>query len=222
MKRQKSPEIQLVVTAALKKEIPVDWLNSHHAGAYTLTALKAGAINRLNTSNRGILVVITGVGLKAAEEAACWIRDIINPLFVLNIGTCGLMDKRITAGKWIKPRYVSNEDGVEIELDARLPVPGPVRVTDIRSLISVKKEKLGDLPLSWKKHNAVDMECYPQAEIFSETGISFHCLKFGTDYSDSNTVSDFNENLKLFTESFKDLFYFLNNFQPILYPGSPE
>ena len=135
-------------------------------------------------------------------------------MFVLNIGTCGLTDKRRSTGKWIKPRYVSNEEGAVIELDSRLPLPSSVKAADVRSLISVKKEKLGNLPLSWKKHNAVDMECYPQAEIFSKTGISFHCLKFGTDYSDSNTVSDFNKNLKLFTENFKKLFHFLNNDHP--------
>ncbi|MEN8263835.1 MAG: glycosyltransferase [Nitrospirota bacterium] len=214
MKRQESPDIQLVVTAALKKEIPADWLNSHHAGAYTLAALKSGAINRLNTSSRGILVVITGAGLKASEEAACWIRDNLNPLFVLNIGTCGLIDKRRSTGKWIKPRFVSNEDDDEVELDAGLPVQCPANVTDVRSVISVQKENTGDMPSSWKQHDAIDMECYPQAKVFAETGISFHCLKFGTDYSDSNTVSDFNENLKLFTESFKDLFHFLNNAHP--------
>ena len=87
MKRQKSPDIQLVITAALKKEIPGKWLDSHNIGFFTLAALKAGAINRLNTSDRGILVVITGAGLKASEEAACWIRDNLSPLFVLNIGS---------------------------------------------------------------------------------------------------------------------------------------
>ena len=208
MKRQKSPDIQLVLTTALKKEIPGDWLDSHNIGFFTLAALKAGAINRLNTSDRGILVVITGAGLKAAEEAACWIRDNLSPLFVLNIGTCALTDKRRSLGKWIKPRYVSNEDGDEIELDTRLPVRGPARVTDVRSLISVKKENTGDMPSSWKQHDAIEMECYSQAKIFDKSGISFHCLKFGTDYSDCDTITDFNMNLKLLAGEFKKLFHF--------------
>jgi glycosyltransferase involved in cell wall biosynthesis len=208
MKKQKSPDIQLVITAALKKEIPVKWLDSHNIGFFTLAALKAGAINRLSTSTRGILGVITGVGIKASEETACWIRDNLSPLFVLNVGTCALTDKRRTPGKWIKPRYVSNEDGDEIEIDTRLPVRGPARATDVRSLISVKRENTGDMPSSWKQHDAIDMECYSQAEIFSKTGISFHCLKFGTDYSDSDTISDFNLNLELLTGEFKKLFHF--------------
>ncbi len=208
MKKQKSPDIQLVITAALKKEIPGKWLDSHNIRFFTLAALKAGAINRLNTSDRGILVVITGVGLKTSEEAACWIRDNLNPLFVLNIGSCAITDKRRSLGKWIKLRYVSNEDGDEIELDTRLPVRGPFKVTDVRSVISVKKGNKGDMPSSWKQHDAIDMECYSQAAIFSKSGISFHCLKFGTDYSDGNTISDFNMNLELLAEGFKKLLHF--------------
>jgi hypothetical protein len=62
--RRKS-DIQLVITAALRKELPVNWLNAHNIPVHTLVALKSGAINKHHENQPGILVVITGFGLKA-------------------------------------------------------------------------------------------------------------------------------------------------------------
>ncbi|MDH4028901.1 MAG: glycosyltransferase, partial [Nitrospirota bacterium] len=53
-----------------------------------------------------------------------------------------------------------------------------------------------------------DMECFAQAKVFQETGITFHCLKFGTDFCDGNTIDDFNRNLELFRDAVKRLFAF--------------
>lgn len=208
-------DIQLVITVALKKEILKDWFESRGIAVHTLAALKSGTLKQQTGLKTGVLIVITGVGLKASEEAACWIRDNIKPLFVLNLGTCGITDKRRSTGKWHIPVYVSNENGERLELDSRLPVPFPDDVINIQSLISVRKACTGNLPDSLKKHDAIDMECYSQARVFRDTDISFHCLKFSTDYSDSNTSSDFNRNLELFIETVKKLFGFaepnLNN-----------
>jgi glycosyltransferase involved in cell wall biosynthesis len=208
MKKLKFSGIKLIITIALRKEIPKDWFLSHQIPVHTITALKSGALNQQDSINAGILVVITGAGYKASEEAAFWIMDNLNPLFVFNIGTCGLIHKKYQPGKWIRPRYVTNEEGERIELDARLPIPSPEKITDVHSLISVKKTSIGNIPEALKKHDAIDMECYPQAKIFHDAQISFHCLKFGTDYPDSNTLSDFNRNIELFSEDIKNLFSF--------------
>ena len=202
--------IQLVITAALRKEIPSDWLMSRRVPVHTLAALKSGALRQHNGTYTGILVVITGAGLKVSEETACWIRDHLNPLFVINIGTCGLTNRRYSLGKWMRPQCVSNENGKQLELDTRLPLPFHKKIINVHSLISVKKEHLNKLPDLWKEHNVIDMECYAQANIFGKTGISFHCLKFGADYSDNNTLSDFNMNLKLLQQEIKNLFQFLD------------
>ena len=179
----------------------------------TLAALKSGAAARGGIRS-GILVVVTGAGLKAGRDAACWIRENLNPLYVLNIGTCGLTNRGYPAGKWIMPQYVVNGDGKRLELDTRLPVPYPAGVINVRSLISVDKAALGRLPESWRACDCVDMECYPQAEVFGNTGISFHCLKFGTDYSGRNAIAEFNKNLGLFREEFMKLFHFINPVRP--------
>ena len=207
MNNDKHSAIQLVITFALKKEIPKEWLESCNVPVHTLAAVRSGA---LTNSNSGMFVLITGAGLKASEEAACWIRDNLGPLFVLNIGTCGITDKRRSTGRWLRPQYVSNEDGEILELDDRLPVPFPGNAINIRSLLSVKKPKADILPDTWKKPDAIDMECFAQAKVFQDTDITFHCLKFSTDHSNQNTITDFNKNLELFIESIKRIFSFLD------------
>ncbi len=202
--------IQLVITAALQKEIPKKWLESHNIPVHSLAALKSGSLSRLHSSHKGILTVITGAGLKASEEAALWIQDNLTPLFVVNIGTCGLLDKSHSLAGWISPRYSANEAGDRIALDSRLPIPSPVHEEKVHSLISVVNARIDTVPEQWRQNNAVDMECYAQAKVFAESGISFHCLKFATDYSDHNTADDFNKHLDLFQEKFKELFRFVS------------
>ena len=201
MKRRSSPDIKLVMTIALKKEIPKEWFSAY-IPVHTLASLKAGALK----SGHGMLIMITGPGLDASEEAACWIRDNLNPLFVVNIGTCGIRDKRHSLGTWVSPDSVVDEKGGRLELDKRFPLSHKEKITDVDSLLSVRKA-IGDIP---KTYDAVDMECYAQAAVFAGTDINFHCLKFTTDYSDNNALADFNHNLKFFSEETKKLFSFID------------
>ena len=213
-----SVDIKLVITIALKKEVPKKWFATRNVPVHTFVSLKAGALKgrspyrfALRDKSKtwglcGMLIVITGSGLDASEEAASWIRDNLAPLFVVNIGTCGIRDKRHSLAGWVSPSSVADENGESIELDTRLPLPHQEKVTNIGSLLSMKNVT-EDIP---KEHDAVDMECYAQAKVFAETDISFHCLKFTTDYSDSNALNDFNRNLELFSEQIKKLCNFLD------------
>ncbi len=212
MKRTDPADIQLVITVALKKEIPRDLPAARRVPVHTLAALKSGA--RPQDGRSGILVLITGAGPEAGREAACWIRGNLKPLYVLNVGTCGLLNRRYRPGRWIMPRFVLNGDGKRLELDARLPVPYPAGVVNVHSLVSVKKAVLGNPPESWRAYDSVDMECYAQAEVFADTGISFHCLKFGTDYSGRDATAEFNKNLVPFREEFMKLLHFPGSRRP--------
>ncbi|RJQ13965.1 MAG: hypothetical protein C4560_13315 [Nitrospiraceae bacterium] len=203
---EKTPDYRLVITIALKKEVPEGCLISHHIPVCTLASLKSGALRRKNAPNADMLIIITGAGHTASEEAACWIRDNINPLHVVNIGTCGLTDRTYAPGKWIIPQYVANEEGDRLKLDTQIPLIHHGDMIDVHSLLSVKKPCLGDLPMTWKKHEAVDMECYFQAKVFADTNINFHCLKFSTDYSDHNALSDFDLHLDSFNQQLPELF----------------
>jgi len=209
MKKPLDTDIKLVVTIALKKETPADWLASYRIPVHSTASLKSGALKPQNHVDAGMLVMITGLGHEASEEAALWIKDNLSPLFVLNIGSCGLVHRRHKTGKWVRPEYVENEQGDRLALDTRLPVPYPDDIADVRSLVSVKKAFIGNIPDTLKKHDAIDMECYAQAKVFHDAGISFHSLKFSTDYSDDNTLSDFNRHIELFIAAFKECFSFL-------------
>jgi GT2 family glycosyltransferase/nucleoside phosphorylase len=213
MRKPQAPDIKLVVTIALKKETPADWLVSHHIPVHTIAALRSGAMSKQVSMNAGTLVVITGAGHTASEETALWIKDNLNPLFVLNVGTCGLIHKKNQTGEWVRPAYVENEEGERLALDTRLPIPYPEKITDIHSLISVKKAFIGNIPDTLKKHAAIDMECYIQAKVFHDAGINFHCLKFSADYPDSSAFADFNKNIELFIENFKNLFSFIEIYE---------
>ncbi len=203
--------IQLVITTALQKEMPKKWLESHNIPVHSLAALKSGALSRLNNSHKGILAVVTGAGMNASEEAALWINKHLTPLYVMNIGTCGLLDNKLNLSRWIKPRYISNEDGNRIRLDSRLPIPPPTEVLNVHSLISVMNANTNTVTEQWKQNDAVDMECFAQAKVFENSDTSFHCLKYATDFSDQNTSDDFNKNIIHFQDEYQNLFSFISD-----------
>jgi nucleoside phosphorylase len=205
----KRHDFKLILTVALKKEIPKDWLLSLDVPVFSLSSLRSGALSQIRTVHKGMLVLLTGAGLKASKEAARWVLDKLKPFSVLNIGSCGLMNKQYPLGKWIMPGAVSNEQGERIELDTRLPIPYPAKIQGVRSLISVREFALQSMNKSLKGHDAIDMECFAQAQVFENSGISFHSLKFPTDYSDKNLPSDFNKNLDLLVENTKELLDFV-------------
>jgi GT2 family glycosyltransferase len=95
-------------------------------------------------------------------------------------------------------------------MDMRLPVPYPEGVKLVSSLLSVRKTGQDEPPAAWKGHDIVDMEAHAQADVFRKTDITFHCLKFGTDHADANTISDFNRNIVKFRDSVRTLFGFLD------------
>lgn len=198
-------DIKFVLTIALKKELPKEVMASCGFPVHTLAAVKSGSLKKLSSLQTGVLVLVTGAGLQAGEEAACWIRDNIDPCFVVNIGTGGLIDRKHKTGQWILPKSVSDENGNKLKLDTRLPVPYPEHLITVQSLVSVKKSVLNCFTNSSQTHDAVDMECFAQAQIFHKTRTSFHCLKFGTDYSDAKTPADFNRNLSIFRQELSKL-----------------
>jgi len=151
-------------------------------------------------------VLVTGAGLQASNEAACWIRDNLDSCFVFNIGTCALIDRKHKTGQWILSQSVSDENGNTLKLDTRLPIPHPEHLLTVQSLVSIKKPVLNCNANSLQIHDVVDMECYAQARVFDKSRISFHCLKFGTDYADVETAEDFNRNLSIFRQELAKLF----------------
>lgn len=204
-----SSYFKLVVTVALGNEVPVDWLLSRNIPVVTLKALKAGALKRFVGETRGILIVITGAGPAASEEAALWIATGLRPLFVLNIGTSGIVDGRgLSPGQWIQPESVSDERGGTIRLDPRIPLPHDVDICRVSGLLSVSRPVTENKGTSG--YDAVDMEAYYQAKVFLERGIPFHCIKYGSDYVSDHSKKGFNRYLEQLQEEVKGLFGFID------------
>ena len=209
-----SPDIKLVFTVALKKELPIDYIRSHGVDVFTLRALKAGALKyrgARGVDSRGLVFIITGVGMDASRDTALWIRENIEPLFVVNLGTAGTLKPDIKIGRWVIPDSVSNEEGRTIPLDTRIPFPIDQSFEFIKggSLLSLYRPRFYAHPPAWRDYCCLDMEAYAQAEVFEGTGISFHVIKWISDYSDMNTIRTIFKRLTGFRSEAKRLLSFI-------------
>ncbi len=201
-----SSDFHLIVTVAHQKEIPSEWLKQRGVSVVTSDGLRSGVLGLLRPEV-GILVVITGIGPGASEEAAHLISKLLRPLFVLNLGTAGIVDRSIPLRQWFTPRRLYGE-GPPIWIDTRLPIDIPQRRI-LDSLITVATPD-NDLPGQPGTAQAVDMEAYPQARVFREKGVPFHCLKYSTDYTGTEYKIQYHKNLPFYLESVKRAFAFLD------------
>ncbi|MFC1617289.1 glycosyltransferase [Candidatus Margulisiibacteriota bacterium] len=171
--------VKLVFTVALKSEIPIDYLSSFSIPVYTLKALKSGILRNINPDKVGMLFVITGPGLENSKKAALWIRDNINPLYVINLGTCAAIGQGLAVGDLITAKYCK-KNATKIKINPDLPLSVDVHyqvIENINSAGKIQKKELG----FW------DMEAFAQAKIFFKTDTSFHVLKLISDFGDEKT-----------------------------------
>ncbi len=197
---------KLVITVSLKKELPLEWLKERGLQVLSSQAISSGALKSFDHKNhKDPLIVLTGVGPQRARIAAELIVRHLKPLFVLNIGSCGLTNRALPLGVWLRPRWVSSAHSDRtLLLDPRIPIPLKKKPVDIR-LHEVEKPFSGRL----SGIDAVDMECYSQAEVFRKHGVAFHALKFGTDYADEHRDTQYLSSLPLLQEAVKGLLSFV-------------
>ena len=188
-------DFQLIFTIALKKELPKDYIESCGYPVATLKALNSGALNKLNNTSRGVLFIITGVGLEKSRKAAEFIKENISPIYVVNIGTVACLNKKGEIGSLITPTHVKDEAENLIQIDTRLPFPSPkyqIRNIDYGLMSIIKPQEIKNKE---NKNLYIDMEAFAQASVFKGSKTSFHILKVVTDYSDKNLKEDFLNNL---------------------------
>ena len=80
-------QIKVVFLIALSKEIDLHQL-SDIAVSIQLKSLIANNFQTI-MPNTSILIIITGVGSRNAQLAINWIQENINPLYIINFGSCG-------------------------------------------------------------------------------------------------------------------------------------
>jgi len=181
MMQNKSP-INLVITFALNQELPVECIRSLGYPILSLKALQSGGLNALSKSP-SILFITTGVGKKNSVDTALFIKNNIQPLYVINIGTCGNTTHKFPLGELVIPEKIFTKGSPELHLDGRFPFP----------LFSLKKIiPRGILYSSLNRTHTtscdfIDMEAYFQASVFHNSPIFFYCIKSVSDHADSHT-----------------------------------
>ncbi len=202
--------IDLVFTVALAAEIPIRWLRAQGVRVCEFEKLRGGAVPKATGRNAGVLFLLTGMGPEAARRAARWIREELEPRFVVNLGTAGALGRQAEIGDWVSPRFLysaiepgasdsfasdSAEPGGEgsIEIDDRVPFPWPDGLARAAggSLLTVSEPQLESPPPDWARFDCVDMEAFEQARSLAGSGIAFHVCKGVSDRPGENTEARF-------------------------------
>lgn len=184
---------KLVLIAATRKELPIDWFQTLNIPILTKKSLYSGGWNRFETP-QPIVVIISGVGWQNATETANWILSNWIPKFIVNIGACGSSDPNMVPGQWVIPQIIRNGTSKKIKIDTRLPFYWPTPVTINTHPILETIETPATSPL--QQPVLVDMEAYFLATQFEKSPASFHCLKFITDQCDNLSLNSFNTFIK--------------------------
>ena len=209
----KPEEIKLVVTVALKEELPLQWLRHCGAAVVSLRAVLSSDLRPLKGAEKGILFLITGPGRENSLRAAEWIKHCLRPLFVLNIGGAGTGDMSIPLHHWYLPEMVTSEDGPSLSLDQRLPLPvDGVQIQRFPRLWTRLRPAVGAPEI--KVPCLIDMEAYWQARELQGTGTTFHCLKFATDRAGPSAVAQFRASLERLRQEVMKLFGFIETQEP--------
>ncbi len=192
--------IKLVITIALKKEIPLFWLRDNHFSPITFKSIASGNPLPAEAAESPVLTLITSYGLDHSAQAAQWIRDVVKPDYVVNIGSCGSV--RETHG-WVLPTTVQNEAGEQISLEQQLPIPWPEqeKITRSGKLLSALTPQTDPAPLLRQQVDYVDMETFSQAQVFAESTLGFCCIKYITDRCDQMARESFDAALPVMREA---------------------
>lgn len=199
----------LVFTVALKQEIPLEWLKQYHIPVFSIAAAKSGSLKSLRPEEkRGVLFLVTGVGITKSQQAAQWIAAELNPLFVVNIGSAGAIggDKF----QWVTPKWVCGEDLSQAHLKIS-PLPfQPENVPPFQGILrSTPKPYIKPEQKPAGDFDFVDMEAHAQAGVFHDQNISFSCLKYVTDSCTHGSLENYNQALESMRESCKKLLCFI-------------
>ena len=188
---------KLVITAAVRDELPISFIKECGCPVVTTKALRSGICGSFRKGREGIVFVITGVGKEKSRQAAEAICEHLSPLAVVNVGTCGLNSPTYSFGHNGPGVFVASETKTpEGVLRCHLPLPFPLP-EDVKP----QKAWIESLERPLLKHSPcigplVDMEAGFQNQIFSRKNISFSCLKVASDTCSDSTRRDYKNSLQ--------------------------
>ncbi len=203
-----TPRVKLVFTAATKDEIPLDYIKACGWQVVSAKALRSGVLSRLlNDKKQTILFVITGVGRDRTIEAASCICQLLSPLAVVNVGSCGLNGIAEPKDGVVFIASKTFVDGEWRECMSYPPFTLPKNIKVIKAPVETLLR-----PLYNKSPcigQVVDMEAGYQHKIFEAHSIPFCAIKIPTDTCSSSTQYRFQRNISRVRRTIKGLLGFL-------------
>ena len=204
-------EERLVFTAALKDELPIDFIKECGFPVITQRGLESGISSCLEKRypKDSVVFVVTGVGRERSEKSARLILKYLNPLAVVNVGGCGINTEKDTS--YFNHAFMASHTktkGTFLRCRTELPFPFPPEIhLERASIESLEKPLLeynpGILPI-------VDMEAGFQHRIFQEHAVPFSAIKIPADRCSFSSRQQFKKALIHIRRSIKKLLSFLD------------
>ncbi len=217
-----SQKARIVFTAAVKKELPTDFIMECGWPIITADALASGEAARISKNrenNTSIIFVITGVGRKKSYEAAKLIIQHLAPIAVVNVGSCGINHRGDATNDLWETIFVSNgtrADGVFRYCLKYPPFP-------IKTSTRLKHAFIDSLEHPLLEHDPhlfqiVDMEAGFQNILFSKMGVPFCSIKVPTDTCANDTTKQYTKALGSVRKQLAKLLSFLDSstFHPFI------
>lgn len=205
---------RIVFTAAVKKELPTDLITGCGWPILTARALASGEAERISKSrdHTSIIFVITGVGKEKSFEAAKLIVKHLDPLAVVNVGSCGINCRAGASKDLLETIFVS--EGTRANGVFRYCIKYPP--FPIKNSIKIKHAPIDSLERPLLEHDphlfqAVDMEAGFQNIFFSEMGVPFCSIKVPTDTCSNDTTKQYTKALAGVRKRLSKLLSFLDS-----------
>lgn len=184
--QKSTKEYELVITVALKAELPLAWLKENDIPVLTIAGIKAGILNKTQFP-LNIVIVLTGVGEEKNGTAISTIINHLKPIYICNIGTCAVKDKN-DIGTWF---YCTPDMPLAVH-------PQHHKAASIHSQNT--PFKTND---SWPINvTCIDMEMHFQKAAVANHNVLFSSVKYATD---SGKEKDFSEALTHVRNSIQEL-----------------
>ncbi len=204
-------EERLVFTAALKEELPIDFIKECGSPVITPRGLESGISSCLakRYQRDSVVFVVTGVGREWSEKSARLILKYLNPLAVVNVGGCGINTEKDTSYfNHVLVASHTKTKGTLLRCLTEPPFP-------LSPEINLKKAAVESLEKPLLRHDPnilplVDMEAGFQHRIFRKHTIPFSAIKIPADRCSASSRQQFKKALIRIHRSIKRLLSFLD------------